>query len=89
MQIPVIRGLIDRRILVNFRVDPDVLTRLLPIPFRPKLVNGCMAGYFSQLDRDLRLPPGSAKKYLARAVARYDYRPIHVGEETAQFQQAR
>ena len=45
MQIPVIRGLIDRRILVNYRVRPDVLARLLPAPFRPKLVNGSgMAG---------------------------------------------
>lgn len=45
MQIPVIRGVIDRRILVNFRVDPDALARYLPAPFRPKLVNGAgMAG---------------------------------------------
>lgn len=45
MQIPVIRGLIDRRILVNYRVQPDVLVRLLPAPFRPKLINGSgMAG---------------------------------------------
>jgi hypothetical protein len=45
MRIPVIRGVIDRRILVNFRVDPDVLAKVLPPPFRPKLVNGFgMAG---------------------------------------------
>jgi hypothetical protein len=45
MQIPVIRGTIDRRILVNFRADPDVLSGILPKPFRPKLVNGLgMAG---------------------------------------------
>ena len=45
MKLPVIRGLIDRRILVNYRVKPDVLARLLPPPFRPKLVNGTgMAG---------------------------------------------
>ena len=45
MQIPIIRGIIDRRILVNFRVGAAVLTRLLPAPFRPKLVNGAgMAG---------------------------------------------
>jgi hypothetical protein len=45
MQIPVIRGVIDRRVLVNFRVDPDVLACFLPAPFRPKLVNGAgMAG---------------------------------------------
>lgn len=39
MQIPVIRGRIDRRILVNYRVKPDVLADLLPSPFRPKLIN--------------------------------------------------
>jgi hypothetical protein len=45
MRIPVIRGLIDRRILVNYRVDPDVLSRLVPNPFRLNLVNGMgMAG---------------------------------------------
>jgi hypothetical protein len=45
MRIPAIRGVIDRRILVNFRADPKVLARLLPSPFRPKLVNGVgMAG---------------------------------------------
>jgi hypothetical protein len=45
MQIPVIRGLIDRRILVNYRVQPEVIARILPSPFRPKLVDGwAMAG---------------------------------------------
>ena len=40
MRIPVLRGTIDRRILVNFRVDPTVLARVLPRPFRPHLVGG-------------------------------------------------
>lgn len=40
MRIPVIRGLIDRRILVNYRVDPRVLAPLVPAPFRPKIVDG-------------------------------------------------
>jgi hypothetical protein len=40
MRIPVIRGVIDRRILVNYHVDPAVLARLLPAPFRPKLIHG-------------------------------------------------
>ena len=45
MKIPVIRGVIDRRILVNYRVDPEVLARILPEPFRPLLANGAgMAG---------------------------------------------
>ena len=38
MKIPVIRGVIDRRILVNYRVDPRVLAPLIPLPFRPKIV---------------------------------------------------
>lgn len=37
MRLPVIRGLIRRRLLVNYRVDADVMQRLLPGPFRPKL----------------------------------------------------
>ena len=40
MRIPTIRGLIDRRVLVNFRVEPDVLSAILPTPFRPQIVNG-------------------------------------------------
>ncbi|HXT52418.1 MAG TPA: DUF2071 domain-containing protein, partial [Thermoanaerobaculia bacterium] len=40
MRIPVIRGVIERRILVNFRVDPAALAAVLPEPLRPKLVGG-------------------------------------------------
>ncbi len=40
MKIPVIRGVIDRRILVNYHVDPTVLASLLPAPFRPKIIHG-------------------------------------------------
>jgi hypothetical protein len=37
MRIPVLKGTIKRRLLVNFRVDPTAVQRLLPAPFRPKL----------------------------------------------------
>ncbi len=40
MYLPVIRGLIKRRILVNFRVDAEVMQAFLPSPFRPKLHAG-------------------------------------------------
>jgi hypothetical protein len=33
----VVRGLIERRVLVNYRIDPDVVRKQLPAPFRPKL----------------------------------------------------
>lgn len=38
--LPVITGIIARRILVNFRAKPEAIARLLPAPFRPKLVQG-------------------------------------------------
>ncbi len=40
MRIPVIKGVIKRRLLVNFRADPAVVQRILPKPFRPKLHRG-------------------------------------------------
>lgn len=40
MKVPVVQGLIDRRILVNFQVDPAVLVKFLPSPFTPKLAGG-------------------------------------------------
>lgn len=38
--IPSVRAVVDRRLLINFRVAPEALARLLPAPFRPKLVRG-------------------------------------------------
>src|SRR5437870_7556174 len=37
MRLPILDGVIRRRVLVNYRVDPDLLARQLPAPFRPKL----------------------------------------------------
>lgn len=40
MKIPKIKDIIDRRILINYQVDKEVLENYLPKPFSPKLVNG-------------------------------------------------
>lgn len=40
MRLPEIRGIIDRRMLINYRADPEVVARLLPAPFEPKLHRG-------------------------------------------------
>ena len=40
VKLPRIRGIIRRRLLVNFRVDPEVMSRNIPAPFQPKLHNG-------------------------------------------------
>ena len=40
MRLPIVKGLIERRVLVNFRVQPDVLQRQVPAPFRVVTVGG-------------------------------------------------
>ncbi|HCT80905.1 MAG TPA: hypothetical protein DGG94_03825 [Micromonosporaceae bacterium] len=37
MRLPRIRSEIERRLLVNYRADPEVVAPLLPAPFRPQL----------------------------------------------------
>jgi hypothetical protein len=37
---PKVHGIIRRRLLINFRVEPAVIERHLPLPFRPKLHDG-------------------------------------------------
>ncbi|WLD93028.1 DUF2071 domain-containing protein [Alkalihalobacillus sp. AL-G] len=37
MQTPSIQGLIKRRFLINYHLDPEVAGKLLPKPFRPKV----------------------------------------------------
>ena len=40
MKLPIIQGLIRRRMLINFRVAPEVMQAQLPARFRPKLQKG-------------------------------------------------
>lgn len=44
MRLPSINGIIDRRILANFRIEPVHMAAALPSPFRPKLVGGYAIG---------------------------------------------
>lgn len=73
--IPTMHGLIDRRMLVNFRVQPDVIRRLLPPYFRPKLVKGwAMAGVCLIRLADIRprgfpLPCGLTSENAAHRIA--------------------
>ena len=56
-----IQGVISRRVLLNYRIDPEALQKALPAPFRPKLYAGygiggvCMIR-FKEL-RPRHLPP--------------------------------
>lgn len=75
MRIPVISGLIERRILANYRVDPEVISRLLPSPFRPQLVNGyaiagiCLIRLKNVRPRFLPVPVGISSENAAHRIA--------------------
>lgn len=43
-QLPLITGILDRRILLNYSLDPDYLKKFLPQPFQPRLYNGVGVG---------------------------------------------
>jgi hypothetical protein len=44
MNAPELQATIERRLLVNYRVDPEVLAAVLPAPFRPATVDGYGVG---------------------------------------------
>jgi len=75
MQIPAVKGVIARRILANYRVDPDVLRGLLPAPFRPQLVNGhgvagiCLIRLENIRPKALPLPFGLCSENAAHRIA--------------------
>jgi len=55
LTLPTMHGLIDRRMLVHFRVKPEQITPMLPSFFRPKLVKGwAMAGICLIRLKDIR-----------------------------------
>jgi len=75
LALPAMCGIIERRILVNFRCDPATLERRLPKPFRPKLVHGSgMAGICLIRLRQIRpaflpMPGGLASENAAHRIA--------------------
>jgi hypothetical protein len=44
MLLDTIHGVIARRVLLNFRIEPEVMAKVLPKPFRPKLYGGKAIG---------------------------------------------
>jgi hypothetical protein len=40
VKIPAIQGIIDRRVLVNFTVEPEIIRKIIPAPFNPKIYKG-------------------------------------------------
>jgi len=75
LQLPVLEGVIARRLLLNFRARPASIQPLLPAPFRPKLVRGwamaglCLIRLESVRPRALPAPFGMASENAAHRIA--------------------
>jgi len=75
MRIPTLRAVIERRILVNYRVDADRLRAMLPEPFAPQLVDGfgvagiCLIRLGRVRPRSLPIPWGFRSENAAHLVA--------------------
>jgi uncharacterized protein YqjF (DUF2071 family) len=75
MKIPVIKGVMERRILANYHVEPEVIARLLPRPFRPKLAHGkalagiCLIRLAGVRPKFLPLPWGIRSENAAHRIA--------------------
>ncbi|HAV63719.1 MAG TPA: hypothetical protein DCY13_15300 [Verrucomicrobiales bacterium] len=73
--LPVVRGLMKRRLLLNYRVRPDVLAALLPAPFQPKLIGGwgiagiCLIRLEQLRPRGLPVAVGLASENVALRIA--------------------
>lgn len=44
LRLPTVAGLMQRRILVNYRIDSEIAAKLIPPPFRPQIVDGYAIG---------------------------------------------
>lgn len=80
MRLPRIHGIIRRRLLVNFRVEPEVIQRHLPAPFRPKLHDGyAIAGICLIRLEDIR--PGCVPEILGLSSENAAHRVAVVWED--------
>lgn len=75
MNIPAIQGVIRRRILLNYVVDPDIVRRILPSRFSPKLVGGkalvgiCLIRLEKVRPKGLPLPIGMSSENAAHRIS--------------------
>ena len=85
MKIPVLNGIIDRRILVNYRVRPDVVKRLLPSHLDPILINGYASAGICLLrlkDIGMKYSPSLLRITSENAAHRFLVKYKHEGRET-------
>lgn len=82
IKLPVIEGIIRRRILVNYRIAPEVVARILPAPFRPKLHQGFAIGGIC-LIRLEQIRPSGWPAFLGMASENAAHRIAVVWDETS------
>ena len=40
MRVPTMQGVVERRLLINYRLDRDLAATMIPAPFEPQILNG-------------------------------------------------
>jgi uncharacterized protein YqjF (DUF2071 family) len=53
-----VKGIIDHRILLNYRIDPKIMQKNLPDEFKPKIINGYAVGGICQVSLSEMRPKG-------------------------------
>jgi hypothetical protein len=75
IRLPIIVGHIDRRILLNYRIDPSSMQRFLPAPFEPRLHGGhaiggvCMIRFHALRPRGCPAAVGISSENAAHRIA--------------------
>lgn len=76
--------MIDRRILVNYKVEPEVIKRLLPAGMEPLVINGYASAGICLLrlkDMGMRYAPRFLRVTSENAAHRFLVRYVHQGRE--------
>jgi hypothetical protein len=84
MDLPVLNGIIDRRILINYRVDPVIVKRLLPNHLEPLVVNGYASAGICLLrlrDIGLKHSPACLRITSENAAHRFLVKYVEQGKE--------
>ena len=67
--------------------EPDILALLTDYLNKGTTRIGSEAIRYSEIDDKLDIPSGSTKKYIKQVVSRWNYYPLHEGEEYINFEQ--
>ena len=82
---PALNGMIDRRILINYRVEPEIVKRLLPVNLEPIVINDYASAGICLLrlkNIGIKCSPAALRITSENAAHRFLVRQTKQGQET-------